>query len=179
MCDGDGNIVVGRVVSHLTHEARKLGTGDVIQLRLFTEITHRMGTSKPMPALFIADYRKIGYGPVAKNVETEPITCEQTNLSTDDNDQSTTESPRNLQKDVPNAKCEYGKRLCSVHGVEMIGCICELHPVQRLNLQTLKEDCYFAKDEVGQMTNSQKRCMIYWWYATNIYLWKEKPYAAS
>ena len=51
----------------------------------------------------------------------------------------------------------------------MIGCICELHPVQRLNLQTLKEDCYFAKDEVEQMTNSQKRCMIYWWYATNIY----------
>jgi hypothetical protein len=26
-----------------------------------------------------------------------------------------------------------------------------------------------AKDEVKDMTESQKRCMIYWWYATNIY----------
>lgn len=31
------------------------------------------------------------------------------------------------------------------------------------------EDCYFATDEVENKTNSHKRCMIYWWYATNIY----------
>ena len=170
LCDGDGNIIVGRVVAHLTHEARKLGPGDIIQLPLFTELTHRMGTSKPMPAVFIADFKKIGYRELPKKVKTEPMTCDETNPSPDAADQSIVEDQEhNSQKDVSNAKCEYGKRLCSVHGVEMIGCICELHPVSRLNLQTLKEDCYFAKDELNDMTNSQKRCMIYWWYATNIY----------
>mmetsp|Transcript_23914 Transcript_23914/g.39424 ORF Transcript_23914/g.39424 Transcript_23914/m.39424 type:complete len:372 (-) Transcript_23914:79-1194(-) len=170
LCDGDGNIIVGRVVAHLTHEARKLEPGDIIQLPLFTELTHRMGTSKAMPALFIANFRKIGYSELPENVKTEPITCDETNQSTNATDESTAGDQQcNLQKDVSNAKCVYGKRLCSIHGVEMIGCICELHPVKRLNLQTLKEDCYFAKDEVKDMTNSQKRCMIYWWYATNIY----------
>ena len=63
LCDGDGNIIVGRVVAHLTHVARKLVPGDIIQLRTFTELTHRMGTSAPMPAVFIADYQKVSYGP--------------------------------------------------------------------------------------------------------------------
>ena len=172
LCDGDGNIIVGRVVAHLTHVARKLVPGDIIQLPLFTELTHRMGTSAPMPAVFIADFRKVSYGPLPKNLKKEPIICDVANRSNDATDQSTTDEERNggnLQKDVSNAKCEYGKRLCSVHGVEMIGCICDLHKVTDLNLQTLKEDCYFAKDEVKDMTESQKRCMIYWWYATNIY----------
>ncbi len=148
LCDGDGNIIVGRVVAHLTQ--RQESWVLVIQLPVFTELTHRMGTSKPMPAVFIADFRKIGYRELPN--------------------QSTAEDREpNSQKDVSNVKCEYGKRLCSVHGVGMIGCICDLHPVSRLNLQVLKEDCYFAKEEVKDMTNSQKRCMIYWWYATNIY----------
>jgi len=172
LCDGDGNIIVGRVVAHLTHVARKLIQGDIIKLQTFTELTHRMGTSAPMPAVFIADYRKVSYGPLPKNLKNEPIICGVANQSNDATDQSTTDEERNggnLQKDVSNAKCEYGKRLCSVHGVEMIGCICDLHKVTDLNLQTLKEDCYFAKEEVKDMTNSHKRCMIYWWYATNIY----------
>jgi len=75
LCDGDGNIIVGRVVAHLTHDARKLGPGDIIQLPLFTELTHRMGTSDPMPAVFIADFRKIGYGVLPNNLKSEPLVC--------------------------------------------------------------------------------------------------------
>ena len=70
---------------------------------------------------------------------------------------------------VENVECTFNKRLCSKHGMNMITCICKSCPAKDLDLQTLKEDCYFATTAVDNMTNSQKRCMIYWWYATNIY----------
>ena len=38
-----------------------------------------------------------------------------------------------------------------------------------LNLQTVKEDCYFATDALDQMSASHKRNMVYWWHATNVY----------
>jgi len=41
--------------------------------------------------------------------------------------------------------------------------------VHKLDLATIKDDCYFATDEMDKMTNPHKRNMIYWWYATNIY----------
>jgi hypothetical protein len=30
-------------------------------------------------------------------------------------------------------------------------------------------DSFFADKNVDKMANNEKRCMIYWWYATNIY----------
>ena len=56
-----------------------------------------------------------------------------------------------------------------MHGVNMITCICKSRPAKDFGLQTPKEDCFFATNAVDDMTNSQKRCMIYWWYATNTY----------
>lgn len=55
-----------------------LTKGDIIQLNIFTELTHRMGTSNPKPALFIADFRKIGYDVLPSNLNTEPLECTPT-----------------------------------------------------------------------------------------------------
>ena len=173
LCDGDGNIIVGRVVTHLTHEARKLERGDIIKLPVFTELTHRIGNSNPMPALFIVEFRKIGYAIIPENVKQQQLSCDLSNSSDKSNDTPSANdndtAGGNLQKDVSNAKCEFPNRLCSINGIQMIVCICKSQPVHRLNLNTIREDCYFATEEVDKMTNSQKRCMVYWWYATNVY----------
>mmetsp|Transcript_25930 Transcript_25930/g.38109 ORF Transcript_25930/g.38109 Transcript_25930/m.38109 type:complete len:370 (-) Transcript_25930:2533-3642(-) len=171
LCDGDGNIIVGRVVAHLTHEARKLNRGDIIKLPLFTELTHRMGTSKPMPAVFIAQFEKIGYAILPQNLKSEPLVCDVSNESYESNETISDDDVNsgNLQKDVSKAVCEFPNRLCSINGINMVICICKSRPVESLDLNTLREDCYFANEKVEDMTNSQKRCMIYWWYATNIY----------
>jgi hypothetical protein len=50
-----------------------------------------------------------------------------------------------------------------------IKCVCEVIPVNQRNLQAIKEDCYFATDNLESMSNSHKRNMIYWWYATNVF----------
>jgi hypothetical protein len=56
-----------------------------------------------------------------------------------------------------------------MHGVSLIVCICDARPVHSLDLQMIKESCYFATDDLDQMSNPYKRNMIYWWYATTVY----------
>ena len=60
-----------------------------------------------------------------------------------------------------------------MHGASFICFICIINPVDKINLQTVTEDCHFADKELDQMTESEKRCMIYWWYATNIFQFLE------
>ncbi len=50
----------------------------------------------------------------------------------------------------------------------MINCVTNTNPVDRLDLATVREDCYFADKKVEDMNNSEKHCMIYWWF-TNLY----------
>ena len=42
-------------------------------------------------------------------------------------------------------------------------------PVGQCDLATIKEDCYFATDELEEMTPSHKRNILFWWHATNVY----------
>ena len=51
----------------------------------------------------------------------------------------------------------------------MILCVCRTNSIAKMNFQTLKDECWFANKEIKKMTNSEKRCMLYWWFATNIY----------
>lgn len=66
--------------------------------------------------------------------------------------------------------CVTGKFGCSINDVRFICCIQIIDPVDRLNLHSAKEDCYFAEKEFDWMTENEDQCMIYCWYATHIYL---------
>ncbi len=70
------------------------------------------------------------------------------------------------QHDVP--ECTYGERKCAMYGVRFLNCVCDAIPVEKLDLDAIHQDCYFATTELTHMPNNQKRNMIYWWYATNI-----------
>ena len=41
---------------------------------------------------------------------------------------------------------------------------------ESLVLSEIKKECHFADKEPTQMTNKEKRNLLYWWYATNVYL---------
>ena len=62
-----------------------------------------------------------------------------------------------------------GNRIFVVHGLRFIQCVCEVLPVESRNLETIKEDCCFATDELNELFNSHKRSMLCWWYPTNIF----------
>ena len=66
--------------------------------------------------------------------------------------------------------CTFSARQCSMHGIRYVTCICSGHGPDTLDLHDVSLECHFADTEVEDMTPAQKRNMLYWWYATNIYL---------
>jgi hypothetical protein len=48
-------------------------------------------------------------------------------------------------------------------------CVCTTNPPNRINLDVVREYCWFATKDVSEMDNSHKSKMLYWWYMTNIY----------
>ena len=58
--NGDNNTMLGRIVVHETHEAKKLQPGDIIQLSLFTPLLHRVNNvGGQKPAVFIVKYSRV------------------------------------------------------------------------------------------------------------------------
>ena len=74
-----------------------------------------------------------------------------------------------LWEPLVEVNCSSNHRCCSVYGVSTVLCLCDTDPVQNINLEMVREYCYFATTEVSKMSNSWKRNMLYWWYMTNTY----------
>ena len=66
-------------------------------------------------------------------------------------------------------ECTHDHRYCSVYGLSTLQCICVSDPVDDIDLEVIRQYCWFATKDVCNMTNSNKRNMLYWWYMTNIY----------
>ena len=139
--DGDNNTMLGRIVIHETHEAKKLQPGDIIQLSLFTPLLHRVvSEGHQKPAVFIVKYSRVNYLALPDKIN-DPLICEcGVGHPTPVEKKQVIKCSGNLQKDVSDANCTYANRLCSKHGVSMVACICGYHPVQNLDLHTIKED---------------------------------------
>ena len=56
---------------------------------------------------------------------------------------------------------------CSICGLATPQCL--LHTIQLPALGVITVECYFADCEVSAMTNWQKRFMLYWWWAVNVF----------
>mmetsp|Transcript_3957 Transcript_3957/g.7364 ORF Transcript_3957/g.7364 Transcript_3957/m.7364 type:complete len:364 (-) Transcript_3957:57-1148(-) len=171
LCDGDGHQIHARLNNSLSEVGSILKRGDKIRLDLYTPLRYRINQSSPkMPALFIHRISRVGTQPLPDSEIREMLTCRRL-------------YPReHLDNEVPDGSrfiidprrdaspvCNDSNRLCAAYGVRFLTCVCEAIPIAKLNLATIKSDCYFATDELESMTNSHKRNMIFWWYATNVY----------
>ena len=57
--------------------------------------------------------------------------------------------------------------LCTTNGIQTRACL--LRRQEMPELCTIQPDCFFADRPVDDMTPSQKRCMLYWWWAVNVF----------
>lgn len=170
LVDGDGIQMLGKLATHLADQGRELKQdgGDIIRLDLKTEFTHKINEStEKMPLVFILKYSVVGSSNAPPGVVTvhNPRCCATTHPDIP--------SPRKKTKtaDVSDeiVDCCPTNRYCSCHGTSFVVCVCDAIPVEDLDLELVKEDCYFATDEFKDMPNPHKRNMLYWWYATNVY----------
>ena len=114
--------------------------------------------------VYILKFSLVGYFPLppADTIQ-QPIECNATALQRKSPAAEKPITLANVEEVGCNGSC------CSLHGIRMLVCICKTNPIGKINLQTLKDECWFADKEVAAMTMSEKRCMLYWWFATNIY----------
>lgn len=172
LIDGDGQQIHARLNIALTETGRLLRRGDRIRLDLFSEVMFRANSSSPrLPALFISALSRLGSEVLDDDdIAPEISACTRT-LASEQADSVVPEydgDPIDPRKDA-KPKCTDEHRFCAVYGLRFLGCVCDVIPVADCNLATLKEDCYFATDDLAKMSNSHKRNMIFWWYATNVF----------
>ena len=161
----------------LAYDGKRLQTGDVIMLTLFTPLTFAYsssGSNKPQrsPAIVIYSFTRVGYTQVPDKLN-PPKHCEDAIAPLG------CAMPPNSEVERMADGCEYEQlvevdctpenRYYSLYGVNMATCICNCDPVDGVNLHELRQYCWFATKEVDKMANTHKRNMLYWWYMTNTY----------
>lgn len=132
------------------------------KLHTLTELTFRIGDDVLMPGLFILWYPHIGFASLLNEIYT-PLVCSNVDLCQIVLDTKTKWAYLSLMK------CVHTETIFSIDPVSMINCICVSNPVGQLDLQSFKEDFFFAAHKLTNVGNYKKICMIDWQYATNIY----------
>ena len=60
---------------------------------------------------------------------------------------------------------------CSRYGINFIECITSTFNVNTIAIDDIMFECHFVEGKYSEtMTNKEKRFLLYWWFATNIYL---------
>mmetsp|Transcript_1260 Transcript_1260/g.2682 ORF Transcript_1260/g.2682 Transcript_1260/m.2682 type:complete len:166 (+) Transcript_1260:276-773(+) len=84
--------------------------------------------------------------------------------------QSRRRSRRKKQPPAPATNlCNCDGELCSKHGVEFVACLTECVPVESISLPLVARECVFATRNLEDMTPSDRRFLLYYYYATTIY----------
>lgn len=69
------------------------------------------------------------------------------------------------------AACTSKNRLCSVYGQNFFAhCICEQMPVRDVDLEAVYNNYFATTEPLESMSNRLIRNMLYWMYATNVYM---------
>ena len=162
LVDGDGVQIHTRLAIHLTEMGRMLKRGDIIRLDLFTELRYRVNITSPrIPTLFILRLSRVGHMPLPDTSVKGILACSSI-LPNEDADQFKPSEDRVIDPRIHDKPtCTDANRICAVYSIRFIGCVCEVLPVAKRNLATIKQDCYFATDEIKHMTNSHKRNMLF------------------
>ena len=173
LVDGDGNQIHARLAINLAEVGRMLKRGDKKCLDLFTELRYRVNKTSPrMPALFISKMTRAGFSLLTDAGIKGMITCSSTSiLPNEDSDEFEPSDDRVIDPRIHDKPmCTDENRICAVYGLWFVRCVCEVLPVEKHNLETIKEGCYFSTDKLNDMLNSHKRNMLFWWYSTNVFL---------
>ena len=80
-------------------------------------------------------------------------------------DNTTKSTNPTMNIDVCREEC------CSRYGINFIECITHTFNVDSMAIDDIMHGCYFVEGKYSEtMTNKEKRFLLYWWFATNIYL---------
>ena len=158
LVDGSGDQIHTRLAVNLAETGRCLKSGDKVRLDSYTELRYRVNPESPrMPALFVHALSRLGNVPFHDDSIKPPLPIAVVRpIDHLDEYEPSSEYIIDPSKDE-KPTCTDECRHCAVYGIRFLKCVVELIPVKDRNLATIKEDCYFATDDIDDMPNNLKR----------------------
>ena len=139
LVNGDGNQIHARLAIHLAEVGRILKHGDRIRLNLFTELRYHVNKKSPcMPALFIFKMTRAGFSLLADAEVKGMLPCSSKLPNGDSDDFEPCDDcvidPRIHDKSIYIDE----NIICAVYFLRFVRCVCEVRPVEKRNLETIK-----------------------------------------
>lgn len=165
--DGDGTAIPLRVDSTLHTSANLLTPGSIVSITSFIPIRYNYeGREDVRYAIVVKEFEVTGYRklsdeqlkPPTKRVKKEKRVASHSQRKKKANNCNSHERP-----------CTCDGNMCSNYGVEFACCITTCIPVSSISLALVANNCVFATKEVSNMSQSEKRFLLYYYYATTVY----------
>jgi hypothetical protein len=175
--DGSGQPITVKCASQLNSTAGILVTGTVMKITKFQPVFFTLSAAdRTKVALVLCGYESLGV--VALSDDEKHAFKNRVEVTLDDqrshNEEQMPETELDSEdhfSDLPEiVDCSEDNRLCNSGGVFFANtCVCDAMPVEQQLLDEIAGQCWFVDRTVADMTDKQKRSLLYWWYATNIY----------
>ena len=169
--DGDGNTFLLRIDSTLNHAGMTLTPGTIAEVTSsFPVYFNHEDTNDNRCAVVVRKFDIVGRQPVPDDL-----------LSGGNNNKSAIKAekkkgPKKRKKPAADttattqpSKPTCDGCLCSKHGVAFDLCLSKIIPPATVPLPIVARDCVFADLDVKDMSNSNKRFLLYYYYATTVY----------
>jgi hypothetical protein len=165
--DGDGSILTLKVATHLNTSCCLIEAGSIIRLGNCNPVYYNYNDKEDdRVAIVVTSFDVIGIQPISPLLLLPPKERLKVVLSESNEDETDLPKKEDLKKIEPK-DCK--GQLCKSPRVHFIRCVTHCFPVKSLVLTEIAKSCPFVNMSVAEMSNSQKRNLVYWWYAVNIY----------
>lgn len=168
--DGDGKGVHVRLDSTLSTEGNLLIPGTIILVKKFLPVYYQYENQDDnRVAMVVKEFE------IAGRRQLPP------DLLAGMKESNVVKPPRKVTQQIKKSKgkahpteedathCKCTGNLCSMHGVDFVVCLTECQPVHKVSLPLVARGCVFATREIGEMSQSDKRFLLYYYYATTVY----------
>lgn len=172
--DGDKMSIVMRIDSTLNTAGNLLAPGTIVLVQSYLPVYFRYDVNDDKScAIVVRKFEVVGRRPVPSELAGPP---KHRVVPKKEKKQPTRKPPKKKQRvetksdEASVQECCCNGQLCSQHGVEFVVCLTECVPtVQSVSLALIARECVFVTKKLSEMTPSDKRFLLYYYYATTIY----------
>jgi len=169
--DADGTSIPLRVDSSLHSAANLLQPGKVVKISSFIPIYFSYEDhSDQRCAIVVREFKVVGSHPLSDEAAARPKKRAKPALAAM---KLKKEALKNRAQKT-GAACACSGEQCSRYGVDFIACITACIPVSSVSPAMVARECVFATKEVKDMSQSEKRFLMYYYYATTVYQFRGK-----
>ena len=155
-----------------------LTPGTIIHIQRFLPVYYRYEDNPQRKfAIVVREFKYVGRQELSEELKSRP--AHRANPTPENRPkprkQSKESKPR-AKKKKPSPKEEQSAtqpecngNLCSCHGVEFVMCITDCIKPGSITLAIVAQECVFVTRDLEEMSESDKRFLLYYYYATTVY----------